>query len=191
MDTKGRKAKEHGHIKDTALKLNSGDIKVIRSELHQLRSSGNLLILPYLLNLLSDSANEEIIKEAINFLGEIKDPGSAPVIAEYISRHSNDKNITKLIATCWQTGLDYSGHLNIFAECFIIGNYEQSLESFTVIEEMLWRSSIDNISGCLEILVNRQSEIIEEKKPLYNELIKILREGTTQNKEEFPGLYFN
>jgi DNA modification methylase len=189
MEDKVRKAREQVFINTTTSKLNSGDVRVILSELHHIRISGNILVLPNILNLLANNTNEEIIKEVVSLLGELKDPASVPVIAEYISSHKSDKNISKLIGTCWQTGLDYSNHLNIFAECFIIGNYEQSLESFTVIEEMLWRSSIENISKCLELFINSESLIIEEKKPLYNELIKILKEGATRNKDDYPDFY--
>jgi hypothetical protein len=191
MEDKSKKARELIFIRETEIKLKSENYKVVLAELQKLRKSGSVLILPNILNLLGASNEEEIIKEVINFLAEIKDQKSVPVIADYISQHTNGVNLNKLIATCWQTGLDYSNHLNIFAECFIIGNYEQALESFTVIEEMIWRSTVLKIASCLEILVNHQSEIIEEKKPLYNELVKILKEGTTINKNEFPDLYLN
>jgi len=191
MDDKSRKIKELNNIKETEIKLNSGNYRSVLAELHKLRSSGNVLILPLIINLLSTNKDEEVLKEVINFLGEIKDRKSVPIIAGYISGHLNDQNLTLLIATCWQTGLDYSNHLDVFAECFIAGNYLQSLESFTVIEEMIWRSTPEKLSGCLEILVNRHAEIIEEKKPLYNELIKILNEGSSLNKDNYPDLYLN
>jgi hypothetical protein len=191
MEDKIRKAKELSYIIEIELKLNSGNTKTVLAKLQELRVSGSTPILPSVLNLLSNKTENEIIKEVINFLGEIKDQKSVPVIADYISLHTTDLNLAKLIATCWQSGLDYSNHLDIFAECFIVGSYEQSLESFTVIEEMLWRSKVEKISGCLEILVNRKSDIIEEKKALYNELIKILNEGATANKDDFPDLYLN
>jgi hypothetical protein len=191
MEDKSRKTKELNYIKETEVKLNSENYKVVLAELQKLRTSGNTLILPYILNLFNTSNEEEIIKEVVNYLAVLKDQKSVPVIVNYLSAHLKELNLARIIATCWQNGLDYSNHLNIFAECFIIGNYEQSLEAFTVIEEMIWQSTISKISECLELLINRGSEVIEVKKPLYDELIKILKEGSTRNKEEFPDLYLN
>jgi hypothetical protein len=186
-----RKERELDFIRETKIKLNSGNERVILSELKKLRTSATVLILPAVLDLFGMNKEEEVKKEILNFLAAIKDQKCVPVIAEYLSHHTHDKNLSKIIATCWHTGLDYSHHLNVFAECFIIGDYEQSLESFTVIEEMIWRSSALQISGCLEALENRISEISDEKRPLYNELKKILNEGASVNKNEFPDLYLN
>ena len=137
MEDQTKKARETIIIKEIELKLNSGNYKVVLAELRKLRTAGKPLVLPYILNLLNTSQDEEIIKEVVNFLAILKDQKSVPAIAEYLSNHLN-LNLSKIIATCWQNGLDYSNYLNVFADCFVKGNYEQSLESFTVIEEMLW-----------------------------------------------------
>jgi hypothetical protein len=189
MDEKTKKEKELIFYKDTELKLNAGSINAVLGKLKELHKTGNVAILPLVLNLLDKNQNEEIAKEVFILLNELKDSKSVPVIVNHISKYPTGKYFSKLIASCWQSGLDFSSHLAVFVNCFIEGNYEVALESFTVIEEMVWRTPIDKINICRKTLADRINEISEEKKPLHHGLIKILDEGISINIEEFPDLY--
>jgi hypothetical protein len=189
MDEKSKKERDLLYYKETELTLNAGSVNHVLAKLKELRKTGNSKILPLLLNLLDTTQNEEISKEILIFLGDIKDSKSIPVIVEHISKFPSGKYFSKLIAACWQSGLDFSAYLQVFVNCFIDGNYEVALESFTVIEEMLWRSPIDKINNCQKVLNDRRSEISKEKEPLYFELVKILEEGKSSNQEEYPDLY--
>lgn len=189
MDEKTKKEKALIFYKETELKLNAGSINTVLGKLKELHKTGNVAILPLVLNLLDKNQNEEIAKEVFILLNEIKDSKSVPVIVNHISEYPTGKYFSKLIASCWQSGLDFSSHLPVFINCFIEGSYEVALESFTVIEEMIWRTPIDIINTCRGTLNDRIISISEEKKPLYNELIKILNEGFSISHEEYPDLY--
>jgi hypothetical protein len=97
--------------------------------------------------------------------------------------------IGDVISSCWQSRLDFHAHLNTFATCFLYSDYQTSLEAFTVIEEMLWKSSNNQIESCKEILMKNDSKISDEKQPLYKELIKVIDQGKSNNQDMYPDLY--
>ncbi|MGD2034805.1 MAG: hypothetical protein PVF73_07105 [Bacteroidales bacterium] len=184
------KAKEEKRfIANTKESLRSENIDTVLSKLHELKSTGKVSILPYILDLLDHSSSEKIKQEVILFLSNLKDQKCVPVIVSYIRKHAGNKSVARVISTCWQSRLDYSNDLNTFAHSFISGDYSIALESFTVIEEMLWRATDPVITECKKVLLSNKSKINSEKKPLYEELIGVLNEGRTESRDEYSHLY--
>jgi hypothetical protein len=178
-------------IMETRQVLQSNDYNTINLKIQELKRTGRPSILHYLLDLINSDCPDTIKQEVLVLVGDLKDQGCADILVGYIQMKKAGTYLSQLIASCWQSSLDFSAYLNVFAECFITGDYQTSLESFTVIEEMLWRSKPESITSCIQILESRESEIKKEKKPLYDELLKILEEGRTANSEEYPDLYLN
>jgi hypothetical protein len=54
---------------------------------------------------------------------------------------------------------------------------------------MLWKADDKVVNECKLELHNRENEINSEKKPLFNELVKLLNEGYSQNREDYPDIY--
>jgi hypothetical protein len=188
MDERLRE-KESKFVLQTKTTLQSKDEKRVLLQLRDLKVSGNVSIMPFVLDLLVSSNSEDIIQEVLQFVRDLKDQKCVPVIVEYIDGDKVAGHIGGLVSSCWQSRLDFSGHLKSFARCFLKGNYQTALEAFTVIEEMLWKSTDKNIQMCRKILVDNADMISEEKKPLYLELIKVLEEGKSENSELYPDLY--
>jgi hypothetical protein len=189
MDDKIRKEKELKFYKETELKLKASSPSGVINTIRELHKTGNPSVMPLILDLLESTQDENVVKEILMLLGELKDNKTVVPISAYISKRPSGKHLAKVIATCWQSGLDFSSEVFVFAECFIEGSYEVALESFTVIEEMLWRTPIDKIIICRETLNARIKDISDDKKPLYKELVKILDNGVSINHDEFPDLY--
>ncbi|MBN2522304.1 MAG: hypothetical protein JXB24_03470 [Bacteroidales bacterium] len=184
MAGNNKEIEEKRFITETKASLNSKNDDLILAKIHELRSSGKASILPLILDLLNKNNSERVKREVILFISNLKDQKCVPFIADYIQTHSNTLWISQLISACWQSRLDYSDNLNIFTNCFLSGDYQVALESFTVIEEMVWRASNSAIESCKRILNEKVSDINDEKKPLYRELIKVLNEGKSNAKDE-------
>ena len=180
---------ERKFILETKATLKSNDNKRILTKLRELKVSGNENILPFILDLLEISNSEDIIKEVLNFIRDLKDQKCVPVIIKYIDNRKVGDQLGEIISSCWQSRLDFHEYLNSFATCFLHGDYQTSLEAFTLIEEMLWKSTDKQIQSCRKVLLDNEREISEEKKPLYNELIKVLDEGRSANSELYPDIY--
>ncbi len=180
---------ENKFILETKATLKSNDEKMVLSKLREMKVSGNVKILPYILDLLKTSNSENIIQEVLNIIRDLRDQKCVPVIIKYVDDNKVGEHIRDVLSSCWQSRLDYHGHLNSFANCFLHGDYQTALEAFTVIEEMLWKSTEEQIQSCRKVIMNNASNINEEIKPLYNELLKVLNEGRSENSEMYPDLY--
>lgn len=177
-------------IYETKTVLTSGNAKNILAKLNELKSTGSTLIFPFILDLLSkDDEDILVISEVLRILGDLKDQECAQILVSYIADNRFDTFLAQILAACWKSQLDYSPYLDIFINCFISGNYEEALESFTVIEEMLWKSSKEEIDSFKSILIERKAEISSEKDPLYRELLKVLENGESSNREDYPNIY--
>ncbi len=176
-------------FKDASEKLSSSNSTIVLKKLNELKSTGNVSILSLILDLLSTSNSEAIKREVLIFVGQLKDQNCVPIVVEYIQSGKAGKDRAGLISACWQSGLDFSKYLTVFADDFITGDYQIALESFTVIEEMLWQTTNEMIQDCRQYLIDRQGKLQTEKQLLFKELIKVLDEGISHNAEDFPEFY--
>jgi hypothetical protein len=154
--------------------LKSNDPDLILPVLLEIRNSGSVKLMPDLLAMVNKNTDQQVRNEILKFLTEMKSEEAAPIIAE--SLHSNDYGdyLPALVAACWQSGLDFSKHLRIFAGIFIRGDYMAALESFTVIEESIPNATDNDILECIRFLREAECMVGDEKMPLFNELKKVV-----------------
>jgi hypothetical protein len=164
--------------------LKSKDKKIVRTKIMQIKTKGNANLLPFVLNLLKSGTDEDVKNDILEMLSDLKEQACAPVIADFIHNNPSNSIINEVLASCWQSGLDYSDHLDIFACCFISGTYQTALESFTVIEEMAGKSTKTAVLNCRKLFLSRMAEISAEKKPLLHELLLILEKRPDVNMED-------
>lgn len=180
---------EKQYFAETEKSLKSSDRKIVRSRIRELKTTGNAKLLPLILNLFLSEPEEEIRQEIVSMLGDLRDQHCAGIMTRFIAENQEMRAIDEIIATCWQSRLDYSEYLDTFAESFIRGNYQTAIESFTVIEESIWKAKKEALDSCLTLLEGRSKDVDEVKKPLYHELLHVLASGRTQNSEDYPELY--
>jgi hypothetical protein len=82
--------------------------------------------------------------------------------------------LPSLVAACWQSGLDFSGHLRIFAKLFILSDYITSLEAFTVLEESFPNATEQARLDCIRYIRDSENLVFDEKLPLFRELKKVI-----------------
>lgn len=170
---------EQEKAKDNRLKaqiqsLRSGNRLAILTTLKELRSQGDISILPELFDLLLDQEDEQIKGEISSILNDLKDMEAAPILSEAISNPVYSEIIPVLVSACWQNGLSYGEHLNTFVEVVIHGEYKAAIEAFTVIEEAV--GDIDQIERdqLVKKLKSSINKMDEQKKLLLSELIKVI-----------------
>lgn len=162
------------YYKEIEKKLGSGNHSEIISTLNNIRTSGRASIMPLIFILLEQNPGKEITDEIFSILSQLKDKDCVPHIIEAIQSKRLEKYNTLLITTCWQSGLDYSDHIKVFAEQFIIGDYQTAIESFSVIEEWIFESQPATILECKKFLIDSVDKVSTDKKPLYIELVKVV-----------------
>ncbi len=157
--------------------LGSNDPHLILPVIHEIRNSGSITLLPDLLNMVNKKTDQQVRNEILKLLSEIKSPEAAPVIAESLNTNDFGDYLPALVAACWQSGLNFSQHLKIFAGIFIRSDYMSALESFTVIEESLSNASDQEILECIRFLKDAECMVSDEKMPLFRELQKVVENG--------------
>jgi hypothetical protein len=79
-----------------------------------------------------------------------------------------------LIASCWQSGLDYSGFSSEFTRYFLESDYMTAVECFTVIESSVNKITRSKKDELIKIIREQTAGDTGEKGALSRELISVL-----------------
>lgn len=164
----------HRKLKGQIQSLRSSNKNSILDTLKELRSEGNVSVLPELFQVMLVQEDEQVLEEIANLLNDLKDQEAADILAAAIA-NPEYKNIQHtLLAACWQNGLSYSKYLGIFAEVLISAEYEAAIEAFTVLEEAIGEVDAPVREKLVSRIKSSLDEVEEIKKPLLSELIKTI-----------------
>jgi hypothetical protein len=114
----------------------------------------------------------KIIEE---FFNDIKDHSVRPEVIAEIRKPWKPSTINMLIASCWQSGLDYSDYLTDLARVFLKSDYATAVECMTVISESMNNSSRERKDEIIRIVSDSPLSFTNEKLALTEELISILK----------------
>jgi hypothetical protein len=123
-----------------------------------------------------DKTRDEGLKILVTeFFNDMKQRSCRSEVIESIAAVSNPASKAMLVASCWQSGLDYSDHAVALAEIFIRGDYLTSLECFTVLETCSGLISNADKSGITGRLESEIDTYDAAKQQLARELIAVMR----------------
>ncbi|MFW5821025.1 MAG: hypothetical protein ACOCWA_07025 [Bacteroidota bacterium] len=167
----------HNHAeKELIKKLKTGREDVILQALKEIRESGNSTILPAIMALLKDEELTEAIANAIfNILNDLNEQSSVDVFMRDLSGYEKEDCFHKLIASCWQNGLDYSAHMAYFINVALKKDYNSAFEALTVIDENITSLDDKERTDLVSKIDLVKDNIPEDKKALINELKKIIK----------------
>lgn len=154
--------------------LRSSNKSAILDTLKELRSEGDISVLPELFNLMLIQEDEEILDEIACLLNDLKDKEATEVLAEAIANPEYELIQTSLVAACWQNGLSYGKHITTFVDVVVSGDYIAAIEAFTVIEEAVGDLKQEERKALLRSLKSKLKEVDEQKKALFVELLKAI-----------------
>ena len=128
-----------------------------------------------LLTAFYDKTIDNSIKKCIEgFMNDVKDISVKPEVIDEIRKPWKNNTISMLVASCWQSGLDYSEYTSDLAELFLRGDYVTSIECMTVIEESAAILSSEEKGKIIKLINDNPLSGGTEKKALTDELISIL-----------------
>ena len=123
------------------------------------------------------STHEAIRESILMLIGELKNQDAVPVIVSILEQADRDGDFTRLVAACWQSGLDFSSQIPVFIRIFLDGDYQTAVEAFSVIEESFMNADATIQKSCLQLLEKSSTKVSEDKYPLYKELMKLITGG--------------
>ncbi len=144
---------------------------IVISALKELRQSGDNSVIPYLIDLFVNSTSDKVKSETENFLIDLKDDKAAKPLSDALKDSRYKNKLEQLTSICWQADLDFSPYIDTFTEIAIIGDYQTSIEAYSVIEESLPNLSQQDIQKHISYLKEKITKLNEDKIPLIRELI--------------------
>ncbi len=172
MNTHDRKKYEH--LIDC---LYSHNQHLILKTLSEIKETGNKLIVPALIELMMTSEFDEVKSEARSIMAELKDEGSKEELIQAISNERYRPIRQDLISLCWENGLDYTPYFEFFVDLVLEGNYMESFEAMTVLENLEGSLTEETSSRIIEKLQGALNSAHDEKLTYIRELIQFVGEG--------------
>lgn len=110
-----------------------------------------------------------------DFFNDLKDQSVRPEVIAEIRKQHNPKTISMLVASCWQSGLDYSDYLTDMTRIFLKADYATSIECMTVIEGCVQNATRPRKDELITLIMESPFAFMTEKNSLAHELIGILQ----------------
>lgn len=155
-------------------RLNSSNYFVIIEALREIKEYGTIKIIPHLFDLINENTPDIIKKDILRLICDIKEQSAAPVLVKALSKRNFGNDTSEVVATFWQSRLDFSNYLPTFIRIFIKEDYQTALEAFTVVEGSVSKITSEMQQECIDILKSSVNLISSDKKPLFHELIKVI-----------------
>jgi len=163
-------------LKEIINHFKSDDTKIVLEAIKTNRKEGNSVSFKALLELLRDTDEPTVEAAIIEFLYDLKDEDSIPVLIDAIQDEEFSFYQSFLVATFWQAAIDGSDYLNIFVKTAIKGEYMTSLEALTVIENFDSAFPQDELSELESDLIEAAEEVQDEdKKALLVSMADVVR----------------
>jgi hypothetical protein len=124
-----------------------------------------------------DTSEDTIVRRTIeDFMNDLKDQSASKEIMTEIRKPLKQSTISMLVASCWQSGLDYSEFSKDLVDVFLGSDYVTALECLTVIEESAHELSTAKRKELIKIIGEYPLQHSDEKSGLTKELITILKQ---------------
>ena len=164
----------HDDRKNILKGLQSADSLKVIDTLEELRVSGKVSDIPMLIELLHLTQNPEIKSKITSLFANLKESDAIPLIIEAIQNQKYAPELKKLLACCWENGLDYSNYLSLFIDLLIESDFMIAFEAYTVIVNMTFRIDQAKIDSELERLEQAIHVATDQKKELMREVVDFL-----------------
>lgn len=154
--------------------IRSANQELIDHALEEVKIKGDHTYISPLIELLHQNLTLEVKDKIFQLFIDLKNENS---VDQLVSEMKNEKDLgvlERLVAACWQNGLNFSKHLPYFVELVIDEEFQIAFEAFTVIENMYGK-----IEGDIEVmLINKINTSLpdaeENKQHLLRGLLDII-----------------
>ncbi len=173
MENSERIQKQQETEKNNIQSLRSGNKKVIIDTISSIRKRGKISILPEIFELMLLTEDQEVMEAAVKLLNDLKKKEVIPVMVDAIKDNNYLAIRKELLASCWQSGLDYHEHIMVFINVALKDDYASAFEAYSVIENCIGDISDSERARCVKKLNKGLEKTPKEKLPLLNELISM------------------
>lgn len=121
-------------LEKVRVQLASENNSEILEALNTINNMAMLDFLPEMAALYPKHSDDEIGGQLLIMFNDLKYKKAIPVICRMIQDETHPATLKMLVSSVWQSGFDYSEHLNVFTPFLLSNDFALGFEAFTVIE---------------------------------------------------------
>jgi hypothetical protein len=163
------------HLKSS---IKSGNPELIDHALEEIKNKGDDTYIAPLIEFLHQSINKEVKEKVYGLFIDLKHEDSVDILVQEMKNETDLDVLERLVAACWQNGLNYSKHLPFFVQLIIGQEFQIAFEAFTVVENMYGK-----IEGDIESMLLGK---IEKSLPISDERKQYLLKGLLEIIPHIP-----
>lgn len=143
--------------------IKTSDQELIDHALEEIKTKGDESDIAPLITFLHQTSSIEVKEIIYQLLIDLKHENSVDQLIHELENEKDLDILERLVASCWQNGLNYSRHLPFFVQLIIDQEFQIAFEAFTVIENMYGKIEGDTESMLLN-KIDKSLPLAEERK---------------------------
>ena len=155
--------------------IQSDKENIILNAINQLYTDGRVELLPYLIKLYFVSKSENVRREILELLNNLKDKHACPYLIDAVIKYRGQESYHNIVSSCWQSGLDYSEYLKVFIDLVIEQDLFSAVEAFSVIEGNISELSPPEREKHAIYIRSKLGIVSEDRKKLVKELLHVVQ----------------
>jgi hypothetical protein len=165
--------------------LRKEDNEAFKEHMEQMRTSADIQVIPFLVELLAEDAVAEEKKEAIlSLIMDIKHQDAPKLLVQGIDKLRGTDLLQPYLSALWQNSLSFAPYMDTFVDIALTADYLTAYDAFTVIENSCSDTPVEVLDAAILKLKSGYATEDESKKPMIQELIKVLEDIKALPKEE-------
>lgn len=171
--------KKVNKLQQILIDLNASDEKKVAKAIKSLEAHGNATVIQPLAEKLLSGVSEKIQNQIVELLSSLKDTS---VTAEMMDVIEDEKFLPirqVLLSTVWNTKVDFSDYLDEFVEIAVNGNFMETLDCLTIIENLegpFMEESVLEAQLHLKNYIESDAPKDEQKAQLLSEIAIVLKD---------------
>ncbi len=159
--------------------FSKGDSKTQLKALKSLQIHGDETAVTPLINVWIKGLSEPVEKELIEFFSSLKNTDSTEEIMNAVNNPKFKEKRRELLSTIWNTKVDYSDYLSQFVGIAIEGDFMDTLECLTIIENLEGPFSEENLYESqlhIQKYAENRKSTTDEKATLMSEIAILIKD---------------
>jgi len=156
----------------TAIK--SGNPELIDHALDEIKNKGDETFIAPLVEFIHQNLTNVVKEKIYQLLIDLKHENSVDPLVNALKNENDPDILERLVASCWQNGLNYSKHLPFFVQLVIDQEFQIAFEAFTVIENMYGKIDSDVEKALLDQIGKGLQNTDERKHYLLKGMLEII-----------------
>ncbi len=152
----------------------SGNLDVIDHALDEIKSTGDDTYIAPLIEYVHQNLSREYKEKVFQLFDDLKLEDSVDQLVCEIKKVTDNDVLERLVASCWQNGLNYSKHLPYFAQLVMDQEFQIAFEAFTVIENMYGKIDRDVENELLATIEKKLPDADERKQYLLKGMLDLI-----------------